>query len=103
MNYDAKGKTRPQVGSGPLITSAVLVGAGTFLVLTGLAVGSSHLLSVSPAKGEGDGGATERAGETEVCASPSRGGARYGRLAEREPDPGGQRFVTLRPRVAVTG
>ena len=47
MNYDAKGKTRPQVRSGPLITGAVLVGAGTFLVLTGLAVGSSHLLSVS--------------------------------------------------------
>ena len=30
MNYDAKGKTRPQVRSGPLITGAVLVGAGTF-------------------------------------------------------------------------
>lgn len=47
MNNDAKGKTRPQVRSGPLITGAVLVGAGTFLVLTGLAVGSSHLLSVT--------------------------------------------------------
>ena len=47
MNNDAKGKTRPQVRSGPLITSAVLVGAGTFFVLTGLAVGSSHLLSVA--------------------------------------------------------
>lgn len=47
MNYDAKGKTRPQIRSGPLITGAVLVGAGTFLVLTGLAVGSSHLLSVT--------------------------------------------------------
>jgi hypothetical protein len=30
MNYDAKGKTRPQVGSGPLITSAVLVGPVPF-------------------------------------------------------------------------
>jgi len=47
MNNDAKGKTRPQIRSGPLITGAVLVGAGTFLVLTGLAVGSSHLLSVT--------------------------------------------------------
>ena len=47
MNNDAKGKTRPQVRSGPLITGAVLVGAGTFLVLIGLAVGSSHLLSVT--------------------------------------------------------
>jgi len=33
MNNDAKGKTRPQVRSGPLITGAVLVGAGTFFVL----------------------------------------------------------------------
>ena len=47
MNNDAKGTTRPQVRSGPLITGAVLVGAGTFLVLIGLAVGSSHLLSVT--------------------------------------------------------
>jgi hypothetical protein len=47
MNNDAKGKTRPQVRSGPLITSAVLVGAGTFFILIGLAVGSSHLLSVT--------------------------------------------------------
>jgi hypothetical protein len=35
MNYDAKGKNGPQIRSGPLITGAVLVGAGTFLVLTG--------------------------------------------------------------------
>jgi hypothetical protein len=30
MDNDAKGKTRPQIRSGLLITSAVLVGAGTF-------------------------------------------------------------------------
>ena len=30
-----------------MITGAVLVGAGTFFVLIGLAVGSSHLLSVT--------------------------------------------------------
>jgi hypothetical protein len=47
MNNDVKAKTRPQVRSGPLITGAVLVGAGTFFVLIGLAVGSSHLLSVT--------------------------------------------------------
>ncbi|HYX60735.1 MAG TPA: hypothetical protein VE888_17210 [Streptosporangiaceae bacterium] len=47
MNNDAKGKARPQVRSGPLITGAVLVGAGTFFVLIGLVVGSSHLLSVT--------------------------------------------------------
>jgi hypothetical protein len=47
MNNDAKGKTRPQVRSGPLITGAALVGAGTFFVVIGLVVGSSHLLSVT--------------------------------------------------------
>ena len=47
MNNDAKGSTGPQFRSAPLITSAVLVGAGTFFVLTSLAVGSSHLLSVA--------------------------------------------------------
>ena len=47
MNNDAKGTTKPQVRSGPLITGAVLVGAGTFFVLIGLAVGGSHLLSVT--------------------------------------------------------
>jgi hypothetical protein len=47
MNNDVKGKTRPRTRSGLLITSAVLVGAGTFFVLAGLAVGGSHLLSVT--------------------------------------------------------
>jgi len=30
MNNDAKGKTRPQIRSGPLITGAVLVGPVPF-------------------------------------------------------------------------
>jgi hypothetical protein len=33
----------PQFQAAPLITSAVLVGAGTLIVLAGLAVGGSHL------------------------------------------------------------
>ncbi|HEV2372451.1 MAG TPA: hypothetical protein VGS19_09785 [Streptosporangiaceae bacterium] len=37
----------PQLQSGPLITGAVLVGAGAMLVLAGIAVGSSHLFSAT--------------------------------------------------------
>jgi hypothetical protein len=47
MNNDAKGSTGPQFRSAPLITSAVLVGVGTFVIFAGLAVGGSHLLSVT--------------------------------------------------------
>jgi hypothetical protein len=36
--------TGPQLRSGPLITSAALVGAGTLLALAGMAVGGSHLV-----------------------------------------------------------
>lgn len=34
----------PQFSTAQLMTSAVMVGAGTFIILTGLAVGGSHLL-----------------------------------------------------------
>ena len=37
----------PQFRTAPLITSAVLVGVGTLIALTGLAVGGGHLLSVT--------------------------------------------------------
>jgi hypothetical protein len=37
----------PEFSSGPLITSAALVGAGTMVALVGLAVGGSHLLSAT--------------------------------------------------------
>ena len=103
MNYDAKGKTRPQIRSGPLITGAVLVGAGTFLVLTGLAVGSSHLLSVTRQRVREMEVPPNELAKQKYAQARAAVAARYGRLAEREPDPGGQRFVTLRPRVAVTG
>jgi hypothetical protein len=36
--------TGPQLRSGPLITGAALVGAGTLLALAGLMVGGSHVL-----------------------------------------------------------
>jgi hypothetical protein len=47
MNNDTKGSTGPQFRSAPLITSAVLVGVGTFVIFAGLAVGGSHLLSAT--------------------------------------------------------
>ncbi len=37
----------PQFRTTPLITSAVMVGAGTLIALTGLAVGAGHLLSAT--------------------------------------------------------
>ena len=37
----------PQFRTAPLITSAVMVGAGTLIALAGLAVGGGHLLSVA--------------------------------------------------------
>ena len=37
----------PQFRSTPLITSAVMVGGGTLIVLTGLAVGGGHLLAAT--------------------------------------------------------
>src|SRR5436309_16118010 len=37
----------PQFRTAPLITSAAMVGAGTVIVLAGLAVGGGHLLSVT--------------------------------------------------------
>ena len=37
----------PQFRTAPLITSAALVGGGTLIALTGLAVGGGHLLSVT--------------------------------------------------------
>jgi hypothetical protein len=47
MTNGEKGSTGPQFRTGPLITSAVLVGAGTFIALTGLALGGSHLMSAT--------------------------------------------------------
>ena len=47
MTNDATRNNLPQFSSGPLITSAVLVGVGTFIALTGLALGGSHLMSAT--------------------------------------------------------
>ena len=43
---NGNGRSGPQFRAGPLITSASMVGAGTLIVLAGLAVGGGHLLSV---------------------------------------------------------
>ncbi len=47
MNENPSGWNTPQFSAGPLITSAVLVGAGTFIALAGLAVGGSHLIAAT--------------------------------------------------------
>jgi hypothetical protein len=43
MNDVESRSSMPQFQAAPLIVSAVLVGAGTLIVLAGLAVGGSHL------------------------------------------------------------
>ncbi len=39
--------SRPEFRTGPLITSASLIGAGTLIAVAGLAVGGSHLLAAT--------------------------------------------------------
>jgi hypothetical protein len=45
MSNGENRKNGPEFRTGPLITSAVMVGAGTLIALTGLAVGFQHVLS----------------------------------------------------------
>ena len=40
-------KNGPQFSAAPLITSAAMVGAGTLIVLAGLAVGGGHLVAAT--------------------------------------------------------
>ena len=47
MSNGENGKSGPQIRSGPLIVSAVLVGAGTLIALTGLAVGGGYVASLT--------------------------------------------------------
>ena len=48
MAADAQqSKNLPDFRTGPLITGAALVGAGTMVALVGLAVGGSHLFSAT--------------------------------------------------------
>ena len=47
MSNGDNGKGGPQFKSGPLIVSAVLVGAGTLIALTGLAVGGGYIASAT--------------------------------------------------------
>lgn len=45
---DGESRTKgPRFRMAPLITSAVIVGTGTLVALTGLAVGAGHLLSAT--------------------------------------------------------
>ena len=43
MLNDQEHANGPQLKSGPLITSAALIGAGAVLAMAGLAIGGSHL------------------------------------------------------------
>jgi hypothetical protein len=47
MSNDENRRSGPQFRSAPLITSAAMVGAGTLIALTGLAIGGGHLLSAT--------------------------------------------------------
>lgn len=47
MSDGENGTSGLQIKSGPLIVSAVLVGAGTLIVLTGLAVGGGYIASAT--------------------------------------------------------
>ena len=47
MASDATNSSGPQFSTAALVTSAALVGAGTLVVLAGLAVGGSHLALVA--------------------------------------------------------
>jgi len=45
MSNGENRRNGPEFRTAPLVTSAVMVGAGTLIALTGLAVGFQHLLS----------------------------------------------------------
>jgi len=45
MSNGENGSSGPQFRAAPLITSAAMVGAGTLIVLAGLAVGGGHLVA----------------------------------------------------------
>ena len=47
MSNGENSSSGPQFRSGPLIISAVLVGAGTLIALTGLAVGGGYVASLT--------------------------------------------------------
>jgi hypothetical protein len=47
MSDGENGTSALQIRSGPLIVSAVLVGAGTLIALTGLAVGGGYVASLT--------------------------------------------------------
>jgi len=98
MDNGVKGNTGPQFSSAPLITSAVMVGAGTFFHLHWPGLGGSHLAVGDTAVGKGDGGASERAGEAEVLRKPE---PRWPPVRPRGPETGARprpaTFRDLRP------
>ena len=47
MNMSENRRTGPQFRTAPLVISAAMVGGGTLIALTGLAIGGGHLASVT--------------------------------------------------------
>ena len=47
MSNGENGRNGPQLQTGPLIISAAMVGGGTLIALTGLAIGGGHLISAT--------------------------------------------------------
>jgi hypothetical protein len=47
MSNGERSSSGPQFQAAPLITSAIMVGAGTLIVLAGLAVGGGHLVAAT--------------------------------------------------------
>jgi len=47
MSNGENGTSGPQFRTGPLIVSAVLVGAGTLIALSGLAIGSGYVVAAT--------------------------------------------------------
>jgi hypothetical protein len=47
MSNGENRRNGPQFRTAPLITSSVMVGVGTLIALTGLAIGAGHLLSAT--------------------------------------------------------
>jgi len=91
-NFQGSGNL-PEFRTGPLITGAALVGAGTMVALVGLAVGGSHLLSATRRWMQAmEVPPSEMARLKWVQAMDGRRG-RHGRLAERRA--GRRQFLTI--------
>jgi hypothetical protein len=82
MSNGENRRNGPEFRTGPLITSAVMVGAGTLIALTGLAVGFQHCCRL-PASGSTRWRSTQRTRQAEVDPGQGGDGGRDVGMAER--------------------